>query len=145
MAKITSDIPYDLAREMERVIRDGWFVDENAIVREALHQFIDSKTFLGDSPRMLHRFAADALNESKPETALKFIDRALSLLANQQIPDLHLYQQMIELRVQILLIMERRADALIALEEALEKLPNSPAIGKWITRLRKEEAAELSK
>jgi hypothetical protein len=86
---------------------------------------------------MLHRFAADALNESKPEVALKFANRALSLLANQQITDFALYQAIIELRVQIFLILGRESDALASLEEAREVLPNNPSIAKWIEKLKR--------
>lgn len=136
MAKISMELPPDLARQMDRMVRDGWFADEDAVVTEALRQFVESKSFLGDSPRMLHRFAADALNESKPETALKFGNRALSLLSAQKVPDLTLYQSLIELRVQILLILNYETEALATLEEAQEKLPNSPTIRKWIERLR---------
>ncbi|MHB0968834.1 MAG: ribbon-helix-helix domain-containing protein [Thermoanaerobaculia bacterium] len=136
MAKITMELPPDLSRQMDRMVRDGWFADEDAVVTEALRQFVEAKSFLGDSPRMLHRFAADALNESKPETALKFVNRALSLLGAQKVPDFALYQSLVELRVQILLILNYDTEALATLEEAQEKLPNSPTIRKWIERLR---------
>src|SRR4026208_2323423 len=99
MPKVTTEIPMDLSRQIERIIRDGWYPDQEAIVREALLYFVESKSFLGDSPRMLHRFAADALNDSKPEVALKFVNRAVSLLANQDTTDFTLYQALIELRV----------------------------------------------
>lgn len=137
MPKVAAEIPSELARQIDRMIRDGWFADQEAVVREALNQFVDAKSFLGDSPRMLHRFAADALNDSKPETALKFVDRALSLLATQKVTDFTLYQNLVELRVQILLVLGRNADALASLEEAREQLPNNPNIAKWIERLRK--------
>jgi len=135
--KVAADIPHELARQIDRIIRDGWFPDQETVVREALLQFVDAKSFLGDSPRMLHRFAADALNESKPEVALKFVDRALSLIAHQQVTDFTLYQALIELRVQILLIVGREEDAMTALEEARQKLPNNPSIAKWIEKLNK--------
>ncbi len=135
--KVSADIPTELSRQIERIIRDGWFPDQETVVREALLQFVDAKTFLGDSPRMLHRFAADALNDSKPETALKFVDRALSLMLNQKVTDFSLYQSLVEVRVQILLIMGREADALASLEEARETLPNNPNIARWIERLNK--------
>jgi hypothetical protein len=124
---------------MDRIIRDGWYADEEAVVREALLQFLDAKSFLGDSPRMLHRFAADALNDSKPDVALKFVDRALSLINAQQMPDFGLYQSLVELRVQILLILGRESDALTTLEEAREKMPNNPTIAKWIEKVRKNQ------
>src|SRR5438128_12494758 len=130
MTKVTTEITPDLQRQIERMIRDGWFPDQETVLREALSQFVDAKSFLGDSPRMLHRFAADALNDSKPETALKFIDRALSLMSNQKVTDFSLYQNLIELRVQVLLVFGREADALASLEEAREHLPNNPNIAR---------------
>lgn len=137
MPKLTTDIPNELSRQIDRIIRDGWFPDEETVVREALLQFVDAKSFLGDSPRMLHRFAADALNDSKPDVALKFVQRALSLLGNQNTTDFTLYQALTELRVQILLILGRDDDAMAALEEAREKLPNNPNIANWIAKLEK--------
>jgi Arc/MetJ-type ribon-helix-helix transcriptional regulator len=139
--KVAAEIPPDLSRQIERIIRDGWFPDQETVVREALVQFVDAKSFLGDSPRMLHRFAADALNDSKPETALKFVDRALSLMVNQKLTDFNLFQNLIELRVQILLVLGREADALAALEEAQQTLPNNPSIAKWIERLQKQRTS----
>ena len=97
MPKLTTEIPSDLSRQIDRIIRDGWFPDQESVVREALSQFVDAKSFLGDSPRMLHRFAADALNDSKPEVALKFVSRALSLMVGQDITDFTLYQSLVEL------------------------------------------------
>ena len=137
MPKLTTEIPNELSRQIDRIIRDGWFPDEETVVREALAQFVDAKSFLGDSPRMLHRFAADALNDSKPEVALKFINRGLSLLGNQNTTDFSLYQALTELRVQVLLVLGRDDDAMLALEEAREKLPNNPSIAKWIAKLEK--------
>jgi Arc/MetJ-type ribon-helix-helix transcriptional regulator len=139
MPKISADITSDLGRAIDRIIRDGWFADEEAVVREALLQFVDAKSFLGDSPRMLHRFAADALNDSKPEVALKFVDRALSLLTGQEMTDFQLYQALVELRVQILLVLGHEADALTTLEEAREKMPNNPTIAKWIEKVKKHQ------
>jgi len=139
MPKVTADIPNELSRQIDRIIRDGWFPDQESVLREALLQFVDAKSFLGDSPRMLHRFAADALNDSKPEVALKFANRALSLLSNQNMTDFTLYQSLIELRVQILMVLGRDADALTSLEEAREKLPNNPSIAKWIEKLKKNK------
>jgi hypothetical protein len=136
--KITADIHPDLGKQLDRIIRDGWFADHEAVVREALQQFVEAKSYLGDSPRMLHRFAADALNDSKPDVALKFVDRALSLLSHQTITDFTLYQSLVELRVQILLVMSREEDALAALHEAREHLPNNPTIARWIERLQKK-------
>ena len=140
MTKVSTDIPAELNRAIERIIRDGWFPDQETVVREALVQFVDAKSFLGDSPKMLHRFAADALNDSKPETALKFVDRALLLMSNQQISDFVLFQSLIELRVQILLILGREDEALRSLEEAKEILPNNPSITRWMDRLNKQKA-----
>ena len=137
MPKVAAEIPNELSRAIDRIIRDGWFPDQETIVREALEQFVDAKSFLGDSPRMLHRFAADALNDSKPEVALKFADRSLSLLSTETLTDFSLYQAVVELRVQILLVMGREADALVTLEEAREKLPNNPTIARWIQKLNK--------
>ena len=137
MPKLTADIPNELSRQIDRIIRDGWYPDQESVVREALLQFVDAKSFLCDSPRMLHRFAADALNDSKPEVALKFVSRALSLLGGQSTTDFTLYQALVELRVQILLVMGRDDDALTLLEEAREKLPNNPSIATWIARLEK--------
>src|SRR5437667_6803577 len=138
MPRVGAEIPNELARQIERMIRDGWFPDQEAVLREALSHFVDAKSFLGDSPRMLHRFAADALNDSKPETALKFVDRALLLMSSQKITDFSLYQNLIELRVQILLVIGREEEALSSLEEAKELLPNSPTIARWIDRLNKQ-------
>jgi len=137
--KVSAEIPNEVAREIDRIIRDGWFADEEAVVREALLQFVDGRSFLGDSPRMLHRFAADALNDSKPEVALKFVDRALSLMHGQLMTDFALYQSLVELRVQILLILGRDTDALTTLEEAREKMPNNPTIARWIEKVRKSQ------
>lgn len=139
MPKLTTEIPNELSRQIDRIIRDGWFPDQEAVVREALSQFVDAKSFLGDSPRMLHRFAADALNDSKPEVALKFVSRALSLMASQDITDFALYQALIELRLQVLLVLGRDDDALASAEEAREKLPNNPAIARWIEKLKKNK------
>ena len=139
MPKLTAEIPNELSRQIDRIIRDGWFPDQEAVVREALSQFVDVKSFLGDSPRMLHRFAADALNDSKPEVALKFVSRALSLMASQDITDFALYQALVELRLQILLVLGRDDDALASAEEAREKLPNNPAIARWIEKLKKSK------
>lgn len=138
MVKVAAEIPTELARQIDRIIRDGWFADQESVVREALSHFVDAKSFLGDSPRMLHRFAADALNDSKPETALKFVNRALSLLSGSAMTDYALYQSLVELQVQILLVLERPADALAALEHAREKLPNNPTIARWIEKLNRK-------
>ena len=78
---------------------------------------------------------AGRLNESKPETALKFADRALSLLKYHKLADLGFYQQIVELRVQILLVLDRYDDARLTLEEARDKLPNSPVIERWLDRV----------
>lgn len=136
MPKLTAEIGEDLSSRIDAIVRDGWFPSREALVREALQQFAEAKSFLGDSPRMIQRFAADALNESKPETALRFADRALSLLVSQEHPDLQLYQSLVELRVQILLVMNRAAEARETLQEAREKLPNNPAIARWIEKVK---------
>ena len=39
--------------------------------------------------------------------------------------------------VQVLMVMGREQDALLSAEEAQEKMPNNPAIARWIDRLRK--------
>jgi hypothetical protein len=142
MVKVTTDISPDLQRQIDRIIRDGWFPDQETVFREALLQFVDAKSFLGDSPRMLHRFAADALNDSKPETALKFVDRALLLMSTQKVTDFTLYQTLVELRVQVLLVLEREGDAMRALEEAREMLPNNPTIARWIEKLKKQQQSQ---
>ena len=139
MPKLTAEIPSELSRQIDRIIRDGWFPDQETVVREALHQFVDARSFLGDSPRMLHRFAADALNNEKPEVALNFTDRAVSLLTQSTITDFTLYQALVELRVQVLLVLGRDEDALASVEEAREKLPNNPTIARWIEKLRKNK------
>src|SRR6266481_5399338 len=141
MPRVGTEISNELARQIERMIRDGWFPDHETVVREALLQFVDAKTFLGDSPRMLHRFAADALNDSKPEVALKFVNRALSFLPTKEMTDFSLYQNLVELRVQILLVLDRTSEALTTLEEARETLPNNPTIAKWIERVKKKNAS----
>ncbi|MGZ5493076.1 MAG: hypothetical protein ACXW3E_06130 [Thermoanaerobaculia bacterium] len=137
MVKLAAEIPTELARQIDRIIRDGWFPDRETVLREALSSFVDGRSFLGDSPRMLHRFAADALNDSKPETALKFVNRALSLMGGLQVTDFGLYQSLVELRVQVLLVLDRQADAVATLEEAKEALPNNPSIAKWLEKLKK--------
>jgi hypothetical protein len=141
MVKFATDVPADLARQVDRIIRDGWFPDHETVLREALMYFVDAKSFLGDSPRMLHRFAADALNDSKPETALKFVRRAMSLLSTQELTDFALYQALVELEVQILLVLGRDADALMSLEVARVHLPNNPTIAKWIERLNRTKVS----
>ena len=140
MIKVTAEITPDQQRQIDRIIRDGWFPDQETVVREAIAQFVDAKSFLGDSPRMLHRFAADALNDSKPDTALKFVDRALLLMSTQKVTDFALYQSLVELRVQILLVLGREGDAMGALEEAKELLPNNPTIARWMDKLKKAKA-----
>lgn len=137
MATLSVEIPADLSRQLERLVREGWFDDGSSIVREALLQFVEARSYLGDSPRMLHRFAADALNESKTETALKFVDRALTLQTGHKMIDLSLFQQLVELRVQVLLVLDRPDDARAQLEEAKGRLPNNPSITKWLQKLDK--------
>jgi Arc/MetJ-type ribon-helix-helix transcriptional regulator len=138
MPKITIEVDAGLNKQIERIVRDGWFADPSAVVLEALRQMVEAKTFLGDSPPILHRFAADALNASKPETALKFVSRGIALLSSQDLADLSLYQKLVELRVQILLVLDRKEDAITMLNEAKEKLPNNPFIDNWLKKLKKK-------
>jgi len=138
MARVTVEIPSELARQIERIVRDGWFPDQESIIRESLQQFVEAKSFLGDSPRMLHRFAADSLNESKPDVALKFLDRAISLNAADKLHDLNFYQTLMELRVQVLLVLGREEEAVTTLEDARELLPNNPTIARWLERLNRK-------
>jgi len=142
MPKLTIEIDASLKKGIDRIVRDGWFADDEAVVVEALRQFVEAKTYLGDSPPLLHRFAADALNASKPETALKFVSRGLTLLSTQELADLRLYQQLVELKVQTLMILDRADEALATLEEAKERLPNSPVVDSWISRLEKQKARQ---
>ena len=137
MPKLTAEIPHDLSRQIDRIIRDGWYPDQEAVVREALLQFVEGKTYLGDSPRMIHRFAADALNDSKPEVALKFVERALSLMTHQTMTDFTLFQALVELRLQVLLVLDREVEALAAAEEARQQMPNNPTLARWIEKLSK--------
>lgn len=136
MPRIETEITPELAREVDRIVRDGWYPDASEILRIALAQFVEGRTFLGDSPRMLVRFAADALNESRPEVALRFAERGISRLEEFETFDRGLYQQLIELRVQVLLVLGREPDAIAALEEAKEMLPNNPGVLRWIERLK---------
>lgn len=137
MVKISADISRDVSKQLDRVVREGWFIDEETVIREAIEQFVGSKSFLGDTPRMLNRFAADALNDSKPEVALKFADRGIALASSHDITDFVIYQSLIEIRVQILLVLGREEEALTSLNEAREKMPNNPSIAKWIEKLGK--------
>ena len=141
MARITVEIPPELEVQIRRLLREGWYESDEEIIVEALQQFIGGKSYLGDSPTMLHRFAADALNESKPGTALKFVDRALSIVAHQKSTDLSFYQVLVELRVQILLVLDRVEEAEETLEKARDRLPNNPGIVRWLDRVRKKTAA----
>ncbi len=135
--KLTIEIEPSLQKQIERIVRDGWYSDAPTLALEALRQFAEAKSHLGDSPPLLHRFAADALNASKPETALKFVSRGITLLASQEIADLGLFQRMVELKVQVLLVLDRAEDAIVTLEQAKEKLPNNPAIDGWLRKLKK--------
>lgn len=140
MVRITVDIPADLEVQIRRLLKEGWYESDEEIVVESLQQFIGGKSYLGDSPGMLHRFAADALNESKPVTALKFVDRAISIIEAQKSTDLSFYQVLIELRVQILLVLDRVEEAEETLEKARERLPNNPAIVRWLDKIRRKTA-----
>lgn len=135
MPRITTDVAPELAREIERIVRDGWYPSADALLQEAVRQFVEGRSFLADSPALLHRFAADALNDSKPEVALKFANRALLLLQRQETFDRSLYQALVELRVQTMLVLGRTDEAIAALEEAREVLPNSPSVSAWLDRL----------
>ena len=139
MGTITIEVPYELERQLRRVVREGWYKSEESLIIEALDQFVGAKTYLGDSPTMLHHFAADALNESKPEIALKFADRALTLAEADKTGDMKLYQSFVELKVQILLVLEREDEAMAVLEAARERLPNNPAITRWIRKIGKSK------
>lgn len=135
MPKIEAEIPASLARELDRIVRDGWYGDQEDIVRVALETFVEGRTFLGDSPRMLLRFAADALNESQPQVALRFAERGLARLTETDRYDRALYQQFVELQIQLLLIVGRQPDAVLMVEEARSRLPNNPGIQRWAARL----------
>ncbi len=141
MVRITTDIPEELEREIRRLLREGWYESDEEIIIESLQQFVGGKSYLGDSPTMLHRFAADALNESKPETALKFVCRAMAIIGSQRTADLAFYQVLVELRVQILLVLDRLDEAEEVLETARERLPNNPAIVRWLEKVKKKSAA----
>lgn len=140
MVRITIDIPDGLEREIRRLLKEGWYESDEEIIIESLQQFIGGKSYLGDSPSMLHRFAADALNESKPETALKFVSRAMAITEGHKTADLSFYQVMVELRVQILLVLDRLDEAEEVLENARERLPNNPAIVRWLEKVRRRNA-----
>jgi hypothetical protein len=65
------------------------------------------------------------------------VSRGLSLLSTQEMTDFALYQSLVELRLQILLVLGRDDDALASAVEAREKLPNNPTIARWIEKLNK--------
>jgi len=134
--RIETEIRADLAQQIERLINEGWFSDAQSVVELALERFVEGRSFLGDSPRTLLEFASDALNESKPDVAIKFADRALSLMSGQENADLSLFQSLIELRVQALVVVGKISEAVDCLEEAKEVLPNNPGIASWIERLQ---------
>ncbi|MBW3671835.1 MAG: hypothetical protein KY432_09215 [Acidobacteria bacterium] len=140
MVRITVEIPEELERQIRRLLKEGWYESDEQIVVESLQHFIGGKSYLGDSPSMLHRFAADALNESKPATALKFVDRAMSIVESQKTADLSFYQVLVELRVQILLVSDRLEEAEETLEKARDRLPNNPAIARWLEKVSKKTA-----
>ena len=135
---VNVSISPELLAEIDRLVREGWYRDRSSVIVDALERFVEGKSLLADSPRLLIGFAADALNESKPETALKFVDRGMMLLASHEHPDLSLYRALVELRVQVLLVLERSADAVSALEEARLKLPNNPGVTRWLDQLEKK-------
>ena len=140
MTRLSVEIGPDTKRELDRLVREGWYADAQTVVSAALQQFLEGRTYVGDSPRMLLRFSADALNESKPDTALKFAERGMALLSTmQEFPDLSLYQALVELRVQALVVLQREHEAIGALEEAKERLPNNPGIAAWFDRLQSRQ------
>ena len=139
MPRVSVQISSSLSAQIERLLREGWYRDEAAVVEAALEKFIGNRSFLGDSPRLLVHFASDALNDSKPETALKFTARALALMNGDAAPDLELYKQLVELRVQSLLVLDRETEARSELEQARARLPNSPGIAGWIRRMTNDE------
>lgn len=139
MPRVSLQIPGNLAVQVERLVREGWYRDEQALIEAALAHFVEHRSFLGDSPELLARFAADALNVSKPETALKFTARGLALLGTAPGTDLELYKSLVELHVQSLLVMGRNEEARSTLEQAREHLPNSPGIAGWMRRMTNDE------
>ncbi|HUF18133.1 MAG TPA: hypothetical protein VMS12_08850 [Thermoanaerobaculia bacterium] len=139
MPRVSTRISGSLARQMDRLVREGWYRDEEALVEAALEHFVEHRSFLGDSPELLAQVASDALENSKPETALKFAVRALTLLGTGPGVDLELYKTLVELRVQSLLVLGRDAEARSCLEEAREQLPNSPGITGWMRRMTNDE------
>jgi hypothetical protein len=71
------------------------------------------------------------------------VNRALSLLSGTEITDFTLYQALVELRVQVLVVLGRQAEAVSTLEEARERMPNNPAIARWIEKLSKPQASGM--
>lgn len=142
MRRISVQIPPGLSQQVDRLLREGWYRDEQSLVEAALQSLVEHRSFLGDSPRLLLGFAADAMNDSKPETALKFTSRALSLIGTDPSADLELYKSIVELRVQSLLVLGREGEARSELESARDRLPNSPGIAGWIDRLRARPSVE---
>lgn len=142
MRRISVQISPGLAQQIDRLLREGWYRDEQGLVEAALESFVEHRSFLGDSPRLLLGFAADALNDSKPETALRFTSRAQALLGSEPSADLEMYKAIVELRVQCLLVLGRESEARSELEAARGRLPNSPGITGWIDRLRRRPSAE---
>ena len=65
------------------------------------------------------------------------MNRALSLMIGQDATDFTLYQSLVELRVQVLLVLDRAPEAIVTLEEARERLPNNPTISKWLEKLKR--------
>lgn len=139
MPRVSTQISGAVASQIERLVREGWYRDEQAVIEAALESFVEHRSFIGDSPELLGRFAADALNESKPETALKFVARALTILGTRPDNDLQLYKSLVELRVQSLLVLGRDEEAKSCLEEAKKQLPNTPGISGWIRRMTSDE------
>jgi len=48
MAKLTIEIEPGLQRQIDRIVRDGWYPDAEALVVEALRQYAEAKSHLGD-------------------------------------------------------------------------------------------------
>jgi Arc/MetJ-type ribon-helix-helix transcriptional regulator len=45
MSTVTVELPDELARELERVVKSGWFADENEAVRTALRELFSTNRY----------------------------------------------------------------------------------------------------